>query len=47
MLVFDRYGLLALECHYILDMVSMWEHVNRTYCSDDVVPAEDLKVAGL
>lgn len=47
MLVFDRYGLLALQCHDILDMVSMWEHVYRTYCSDHIVLAEDLEVAGL
>jgi hypothetical protein len=47
MLVFDRYGLLALECHYILDMVSVREHVYRTYGCDHIVLAEDLEVASL
>ena len=47
MLVFDRYVLLALECHYILDMVSVREHVHRAYCCDHIVLAEDLKVACL
>lgn len=39
--------LFALEGNYILDMMSVREHVHRSYSSDFVVLAEDFQVTSL